>query len=187
MPDTIATCEPVWKRAIGCFFAISALLQCACSHGRREGNMDTLTPPLAVETEALRKRTPHSTETIFQQPLSRSTLKSSGPSLPSFREAELIADTRESRRTCRSRARTGLKEAVSRSGSLSLAIRSLCLFMRERGSKTAQNGMTLVWPMSSPSAMAKPFKCVLSLTGGRLSNGPVSKPQMRTDPQPLNT
>jgi|SRR5882724_3914325 len=48
--------QAVWKLAVGCCVAISALLQCACNHGRPEGNMDTLTPPpLAVETEALRK------------------------------------------------------------------------------------------------------------------------------------
>ena len=45
----------VWKHAVGCGIAIAAFLQCACNDGRREGNVDTLIPPLAIEMEALRK------------------------------------------------------------------------------------------------------------------------------------
>src|SRR6266567_8893272 len=45
----------VWKHAVGCCIAIAAFLQFACNDARREGNMHTLIPPLAVETEALRK------------------------------------------------------------------------------------------------------------------------------------
>ena len=45
----------VWKHAVGCGIAIAAFLQCACNDGRREGNVDTLIPPLAIETKALRK------------------------------------------------------------------------------------------------------------------------------------
>jgi uncharacterized protein len=45
----------VWKQAAGCCFAILALLQCACNQRYREGSMDALNPPLAAETEALRK------------------------------------------------------------------------------------------------------------------------------------
>lgn len=45
----------VWKQAAGCCFALSVLVQCACNEGHREGKMDTVNPPLAAETEALRK------------------------------------------------------------------------------------------------------------------------------------
>jgi ketosteroid isomerase-like protein len=45
----------VWKQAAGCCFAISVLVQCACNQGHREGKMDTVNPPLATETEALRE------------------------------------------------------------------------------------------------------------------------------------
>jgi len=45
----------VWKQAVGCCFAISALVQCACNDGQREKNMDKTTPSLAAETEALRE------------------------------------------------------------------------------------------------------------------------------------
>jgi hypothetical protein len=55
MLGTIATCETVWKHAVGCCIAISAWVQCSCNDGRQERNMDRVTPPLAVETEALSK------------------------------------------------------------------------------------------------------------------------------------
>ena len=45
----------VWKHAVGCCIAIAAFLQFACNDARREGNVHALIPPLAVETEALRK------------------------------------------------------------------------------------------------------------------------------------
>jgi ketosteroid isomerase-like protein len=44
-----------WRHAIGCCFAISALVQCACNDGRQNGKMDASTSPIAVETEALKK------------------------------------------------------------------------------------------------------------------------------------
>jgi uncharacterized protein len=45
----------VWKQAIGCCFAISALVQCGCNDGLRERNMSKLTPSPVVETEALKE------------------------------------------------------------------------------------------------------------------------------------
>src|SRR4051812_25193987 len=36
--------------------------------------------------------------------------------------------------------------------------------------------------MSTPSAMARPFRCAPSTTGGRLSNGLGPKPRRQTDP-----
>src|SRR6266705_2371602 len=45
----------VLKQAVGCCFAISVLVQCASHHGYQEGKMNTGNPPLAAETEALRK------------------------------------------------------------------------------------------------------------------------------------
>jgi hypothetical protein len=93
--------------------------------------MDMVTPPLAVETDALRKAYAAFNRNDIPEPLTRLTLRSSGPNLPSFRAAELITGTRESRRICRNRARAGPKYTASRSGSLSLAIRSSCLFMPE--------------------------------------------------------
>jgi hypothetical protein len=43
------------EQAIGCCFAISALVQCGCNDERRERNMGNLTSSLVVETEALRE------------------------------------------------------------------------------------------------------------------------------------
>ena len=42
-----------WRHAVGWCFAISVLVQCACNDRQRERN--TVNPPLAAETEALRK------------------------------------------------------------------------------------------------------------------------------------
>jgi len=47
--------QTVWKQAVGCCFAISVLVQCGCNDGQRERNVGKVTPPLAVETEALRE------------------------------------------------------------------------------------------------------------------------------------
>lgn len=44
----------LWKYAAGCLIAISALIPCACQGGR-EQNMNTVTQPLAVEIEALKR------------------------------------------------------------------------------------------------------------------------------------
>ena len=43
----------VWKHAMACSVAISALLLGACKVRQGEKNIDTVTPPLAAETEAL--------------------------------------------------------------------------------------------------------------------------------------
>src|SRR2546425_8047835 len=45
----------VWKHAVGCCIALTGFLQCASNDARRERNMHAQIPPLAVETEALRK------------------------------------------------------------------------------------------------------------------------------------
>lgn len=46
----------MWKQAVGCCFAISALVQFACNDGQRERNMDkATTASLAAETEALKE------------------------------------------------------------------------------------------------------------------------------------
>jgi uncharacterized protein len=47
--------QGVSKRVFICCIAISTLAQCACHDGRRERNMNTLTAPMVVETEALRR------------------------------------------------------------------------------------------------------------------------------------
>jgi hypothetical protein len=84
--------------------------------------MDTSTRPLTVETEAVRKAYAAFTGIMFRRLLRRATLKSSGPSLPSFREAELITGTKESRRNCRSRALDGPKDAANPSGTKKRAV-----------------------------------------------------------------
>jgi ketosteroid isomerase-like protein len=45
----------VCKYAICCCFTISVLFAYACDHGHQEGKMNIVTPPLAAETEALKK------------------------------------------------------------------------------------------------------------------------------------
>jgi hypothetical protein len=119
-----------WKHAIGCCFAISSLVQCACNDGRQKGKMDASTSPIAVETEALKKA-----YAAFNRNDIAATVEALDPQIDWTEPAEFPGGGtyhgHEGVKAYLSQSRARWAEVHSeRSGSLLLAIRSLCLLMR---------------------------------------------------------